>query len=127
MTLENKQIPSIIHVARLKPAWIRCGTEVVNNIEDLRKHSGKFTAKQVNSDQTDTQMAKTTSPQLTPATYNIKKMRYKCGNLQVLLGTNSCIKHNLWFSVTENSNCLPEIPSVKTVGSLQKFIRHLSN
>jgi len=38
-TLDNKQVNTIIHVCRLKPAWIRCGQNVVNNIGDLKRHN----------------------------------------------------------------------------------------
>ena len=60
MTLESKRTPSVIRVARLKPAWIKCGTEIVNNVKDLTKYSYKFTATEVNSDHTTKQMAKIT-------------------------------------------------------------------
>ena len=115
-TLDNKQVNTIIHVCRLKPAWVRCGQEVVGNIVDLKKHNpqmqhvlnnaqnlvnqnrGFLSIFPLSSD-SKTKLEKF-QPSLSPAEYSIKKCRYKLGELQFLLDTQNCYKHNLWCSLS---------------------------
>ena len=124
MTLDNKQVPSVIHVSRIKLAYLRCGGKVITNIKDLTPEAKKSLQTTHAHDQ---QEIKHDSNSLQPNIYNIIRYRCKNGNLEALLDTESQVKHNLWLTV---ASCIPQDnlsnPSVKTVGSLAKFVRCLT-
>ena len=125
MTLESKQVPSIIHVSRLKPAFVRCGLDVATTIDDLRKRSNKLIPNSPVSEPKSSQPTGSLHSVLSPSEYDICKFRYKCGELQALLKTKQITKHNLWFSIPEYSDFVSEMSSIRVVGSFQKFVGQL--
>ena len=148
-TLDDKQINTIIHVCRLKPAWVRSGQEVVNHINDLQKHNPNMkqllTSIQESVSNNNGFLAihslpvkqvarlKKYQPTLPSADYSILKCRYKFGELQFLLETNKKVHHNLWFSMDhlqpsvldwETLVCDSKIP---ISGSHSRFLKMLTS
>ena len=140
MTLDNKQLPTVIHVSRLKPAWIRCGTKSVNNMSELQDHSQKLFYKDPKGNHvlTYATIVKQTLegvpnnsrtprdscyPVLSPNFYAVLRARYKHGSLQLLLDTKSTVKHNLWFSIDDVSqaNFYSTASKIKISGSFSRF------
>ena len=123
-TLDNKQLPTIIHVSRLKPAWIRCGLDSVNTITDFLKHTKvvpsqlKVIMHDIDTPKTDLDRS-TTACNLQSGDYTIRRLRYKLGTLQALLHTSDTVKTNLWISLPVESQ-LTDL-TIPTVGSLHKF------
>ena len=148
-TLDNKKVATIIHVTRLKPAWVRCGQEVVNNITDFKKHNpeiqqilnsittnfqpnnGFLSVNPLSKDHID--VLETYTPPLKPNLYNILKCRYKVGELQVLLHTKDHINQNVWFPLSQSDRLTSALTNAvsllkfRITGSLNKFRQFLTS
>ena len=128
MTLDNKGVPTVIHVSRLKPAWIRNGSRVVNHIKDLDQRSKAL----LQSHQLVPTESDGNQTGLVPDSYNILRCRYKQGALQALLQTSKVIKHNIWVDLSTNihrGKCKPNMPidpEIKVSGSFDRFSRLLT-
>jgi hypothetical protein len=123
-TLDNKQLPTVIHVSRLKPAWIRSGAKVVNHINDLPAGSKTFLAMQQDH-------VSTNHVGLHPNSYDILRCRYKHGTLQALISTNHLVQHNLWLPLDHfaaNKVIGADIlnSKIRIVGSTTKFVDSLA-
>jgi hypothetical protein len=142
-TLDNKKVATVIHVARLKPAWVRCGQEVVNNIADFKRHNPHIqqTLKAVLDNcqhnngylsvfplsQDHIRVLEKYTPPLQPDLYPIRKCRYKLGDLQVLLQTSNHSNFHGWLPLNfskQLASALQEAASnfqFRIIGSLNKF------